>query len=312
MAVNTVTELPENQVIHVVENVPLQEEDKITIIENGDLGYDSKRKIAEQLEDEEIRGKVYQELYDGEERRALERLEELYDSCNEEMSEVVFEQQLRKIMEDVLIESDLVQEKINKIVARKIAYNYAVIGTTIVSKLRFVMLPKEMVERNIVQVVKEEHKKILKERKGINGKSIKPFDEKQIEELNKNIDIELESTANMNDDDKEYSEEIAFKEFRRNMGRFRYNARKVIMKKLNSIIQNDKKMQAYKDIEDAGLAQRLADLPDEQRKKVIETFMEALDKRQVAKNQTQATEWNGKETSVTDNSDISGTPSEGR
>jgi len=307
VAVNTVMQLPEKDVVSedtmvkAIKKLDLKDEKKIEIIEEGGFGYKNKIEIAEQLEDEETRENMYQALYEEEEQRALIKLEKVYKMCNEEMNEVMLGQQLDKALEDIHIDSEAIREKRNRIVARKIAYNYATIGTTIVSKLRFVMSPKEMAQINIAQLVKEEHKILLKERENIKGRKIKPFNEEKIEELNKKIDIELESTANMYDDDKEYSEEIAFKELRRNMRQFGYNFRKSLIQMFNNIVQNANMMKSFESLYKSGIIQRLAELPEDERKKAIEIYGDALEKR-----------INVKKEYSTDNSDISGTPSEGR
>lgn len=278
VAVNTVIQLPEEEefsektAVKVTEQLDLEDKHKVTIIEESNLEYQNKMEIAKQLEDKEIRDKIQQELKEQEEQRSLEELKQIYNMCNEDTNELTLEKQLNEVMKNIHIDTESIQKERNRIIAKKIAFNYARFGTNIVSKQRNLMTPKEMCEMNIVQIAKEEYKKILSKYQTIKGDKIKEFNE---QELNYNILNEIEATA-LTDG---FNEEATFKEVRSMMKTLMFEERKELLIKLKEEIKNKRTRETYQDMKKSGIVDTLADFSEKERKKILEIFKNVIDKR---------------------------------
>lgn len=236
VVVNTVIQLPNEDVfsektaVKATEQLELNDEYKVTIIEESSLGYKNKMKIAKQLEDKEIRTKIQKDLRVKEEQRALDKLEKVYKMCNEEINEIQLKDEIDRTMKSIHIDTDAIQEKKNRIIARKIAYNYATYGTNIVSKQRLLMSPKMMYEIDIIQMAKEEYEKIMNEYESIRGQRIREFNE---QELNYNILKEIEATSML----EEFDEETAFKEIKNMIRLLPVDERKKAIQAFKSVLE---------------------------------------------------------------------------
>ena len=278
VVVNTVIKLPQEEefsektAVKAAEQLDLEDEHKVTIIVESNLEYENKMQIANQLEDKEIRDKIQKELKSKEEERSLNKLDEIYMMCNQAVNEVTLQNEIEKVMKNLPFETEAIHQKINRIIARKIAFNYATYGTNIVSKQRYLMTAKKMCEINMVQLAKEEYEKIISENDSSKENKIKAFNE---EELKYNILKEMEVTVL----EEEIDEEESFNELKTMLKTLMYDERKELLIKFKEEIQNKNIRKTYQGMRKLGLVQILSELEQNKRERVLETLKDVIEKR---------------------------------
>lgn len=285
VAVEAVIQLPSEEkfsgkiAVDATEQINFGDEQLLKIISNSDLGYDNKVQIAEQLNDDRRMEKVKQELKVEEEQRVLAELQQIYKKCNEGMNDAELEEQLNKVTESIHVHTQRICTQRNRIIARKIAFNYAIFGTNIVSKQRGLMLPKQMYENGIVQIAKEEYEKIVKEYEGkIKGGEIKEFDE---EKLEKNILEEIKATERNPD----FNEKAALARIIEIMNTtMTPDERRVVLENLEQVVGNKDIREIYLYMIKSGLTKTLTKLPKSERENALGTLKKVILKRNFMKN----------------------------
>lgn len=279
IAVNTVIQLPkeedfsEETTKKATEELSLEDNHIIAIIQESDLGYKDSMEITQQLSDEEIKKKVQQKLKKEEEQRSLSSLKQIYKKCNEEMNEAELEEELNKAMVNININTEKIQELKNRIIAKKIALNYATYGTNIVSKQRTLISAKQMYEANMVEMAKEEYKKIEEETATIKGEKIKKFNE---QELRYKILREIEATEVST----KFNEEETLNEIISIMKTtLKESERKAILIRLKEEVTNEKIRKTYESMKKTGITKILSELPENKREDVLEILKNVTSKR---------------------------------
>jgi len=279
VAVNAVIQLTEEEkfsekiAIEAVTQNDFNDKNIKEIIQKSSIGYEGKTAIVETLKDEQARDEMQEQIDSKEEQKCLKQLHRIYLLCDENINEAKLEKQLNEVMENTPIHTDAIQDIINKIVARLIAFNFARYGSNIISKQKSLMPASKMREVNIVEIAQEEYQKILKEYKTINGKKIKEFNANQ---LINSISIEIESAAKTDGfDEKRVLGEIAhsLKTF------LRYDERKKWLIETQNEIENDKKRNTISKIRESGVIEQLSELPEDELEKVLKTLGKVLDER---------------------------------
>lgn len=279
IAVSTVIQLPneenftEETTKKAAAELRLEDDHIVTIIQKSDFGYEDSMEIAQQLSDEEIKQKIQQKLRDEEEERNLANLKKVYNRCNENMNEAELEAELNEVMRNVQFNTERIQEFRNRIIAKKIALNYAIYGTNIVSKQRSLISAKQMYEANIVEMAKEEYKKIEEKTESIRGEKIKQFNE---QELRYKILKEIEAT----EVNTKFNEEETLNEIISIMKTTLTEAeRKSVLIRLKEEVTNEKIRKTYEDMNNIGMTKTLSELSEDKRNNVLEILKTALNKR---------------------------------
>lgn len=284
VAVNAVIQLaeekefPEEAAIEVATNNDFSDEHIITIIEESSIGYEGKTAIAETLKDEKTRDEVQQQLDDEEEKKCLKQLHAIYLLCNEDINELKLKENLEKVLNNVHIHTSAIQDVINKIIGRLIAFNFARYGSNMVSKQTSLMPAIKMRENDIVKIASKEYRKIINEFKTVKGRPIREFNEQQLID---SISEEIEASAKTDG----FNEENAFKYIRNLMNTFmRYDERKKFLISMQKEIENDRMRNTNKKIREYGIIEQLSELPEEEQEKVLKTLGKVLEDRKNKEN----------------------------
>lgn len=286
VAVEAIIQLPSEKqflgeiAVDAAKEIDFKDKQILKIISaSNDLGYGEKVQIANQLNDDKRRDEVKQVLKKEEEQRVIDKLEEIYMICDENINENILEQKLVKLMEDMQIDTPAIRVNRNRIIARIVALNYARYGTNIVSKQRRLMSAKQMYENGIIRTAKEEYKKVVKEYGGmIKGIEIKEFDE---EELEQNMLEEIKVTER----DSEFDEKAVLERIIRMMQTtLPLEERKRILESLEQWILNKDIKETYLDMIESGLIGALSQLPHSERKNAFVRLKKATIKRNLTRN----------------------------
>lgn len=279
VAVNAVIQLTETEefsektAVEVATKTDFTDEHIITIIEEGSIGYEGKTAIAETLKDEKIKEEIQQQLDDKEEQECLNKLKNIYSLCDENINELKLQGHYEKVMSNVGIHTDNIQEMINKIIGRMIALNFARYGSNIVSKQTSIMPALEMRKNNIEKIARAEYRKIVNEHKTIKGRPIKEFDEQYLMD---SISAEIEAAAKTD----EFDEKTAIKKMTESMYTFmRYDERKELLIEIQKEIESEKLRKINKKIRESKIIGQLTELEDDELDKVLETIGNVLEKR---------------------------------
>lgn len=269
-------------VVKAAEHLGLGEEAKIEIIQEGNMSFKHEMQLVETLEDEDTIEEIKKQREEKEEQRSLRKLESLYEECNEDMHEGELEEKLKRVMNDIYITTDRIEQAKNRIIARLIAFNYAQYGTTIVSKLRTIISAQEMYDASIVELAKQEYEKIINEYKEIKGKPVKEFKE---EELRFKIESEMKATAKKS----KYNEIEAVRNLQRKIQSMSDEDKEYWLKNIQNILGNPNIAKTMKNVLEAETLEKLSKLPDIEQRKVLETTNGVLEKHNVKNNISKAT-----------------------
>ena len=256
--------LPDAKVSELIsENeAQLSLEDKFELAKGGIQNPDLKDEKLEEIEEEKREKQRKEEIAD------LNSLESLYRRCDENIGDWQLVEELNKKMKMVRRVTPKIEEMKRKIVAKKIACNYAKNGTSTVYILANVIPAIEMGKMNMPELARREYETIEKN-PNLKNKSRKKFNE---QELRDNILAEVESEA-----EKRFNETEAFKELESMLKILPVEERKKQIEGLKAIIK-DSKLRATIE-QTKGLIDELSKIPEEKRLKVISSIQSIVEER---------------------------------
>ena len=256
--------LPDAKVSELIsENeAQLSLEDKFELAKGGIQNPDLKDEKLGEIEEEKREKQRKEEIAD------LNSLESLYRRCDENLGDWQLVEELNKKMEKVRYVTPKIEEMKRKIVAKKIACNYAKNGTSTVYILANVIPAIEMGKMNMPELARREYETIEKN-PNLKNKSMKKFNE---QELRDNILAEVESEA-----EKSFNETEAFKELESMLKILSVEERKKQIEGLKAIIK-DSKLRATVE-QTKGLIDELSKIPEEKRLKVISSIQSIVEER---------------------------------
>ena len=256
--------LPDAKVSELIsENeAQLSLEDKFELAKGGIQNPDLKDEKLGEIEEEKREKQRKEEIAD------LNSLESLYRRCDENLGDWQLVEELNKKMEKVRYVTPKIEEMKRKIVAKKIACNYAKNGTSTVYILANVIPAIEMGKMNMPELARREYETIEKN-PNLKNKNMKKFNE---QELRDNILAEVESEA-----EKSFNETEAFKELESMLKILSVEERKKQIEGLKAIIK-DSKLRATVE-QTKGLIDELSKIPEEKRLKVISSIQGIVEER---------------------------------
>ena len=256
--------LPDAKVSELIseDEAQLSLEDKFELAKGGIQNPDLKDEKLEEIEEEKREKQRKEEMAD------LKSLESLYRQCDENMGDWKLVEELNKKMQMVRHVTPKIEEMKRKIVAKKIACNYAKNGTSTVYILANVIPAIEMGKMNMPELARREYETIEKN-PNLKNKSRKKFNE---QELRDNILAEVESEA-----EKRFNETEAFKELESMLKILPVEERKKQIEGLKAIIK-DSKLRATIE-QTKGLIDELSKIPEEKRLKVISSIQSIVEER---------------------------------
>ncbi len=256
--------LPDAKVSELIsENeAQLSLEDKFELAKGGIQNPDLKDEKLGEIEEEKREKQRKEEIAD------LNSLESLYRRCDENLGDWQLVEELNKKMEKVRYVTPKIEEMKRKIVAKKIACNYAKNGTSTVYILANVIPAIEMGKMNMPELARREYE-IIEKNPNLKNKSKKKFNE---QELRDNILAEVESEA-----EKRFNETEAFKELESMLKILSVEERKKQIEGLKAIIK-DSKLRATVE-QTKGLIDELSKIPEKKRLKVISSIQSIVEER---------------------------------
>lgn len=156
-------ELPNNIAEKMAKILP--DDEILSAIESNDnLNLRHKEVLATGIGDKETRTEVERDIRTqkeiAEEKRILNSLKKIYEDCDE-MPEAILLDRIKSL--SIKNKTELIQQMLDKIVARKIAYNYYRFGGTILDTLAKIVSIEDMYEYGISDQIEEEYNKIAKQ-----------------------------------------------------------------------------------------------------------------------------------------------------
>ena len=256
--------LPDAKVSELIseDEAQLSLEDKFELAKGGIQNPDLKDEKLGEIEEEKREKQRKEEIAD------LNSLESLYRRCDENIGDWQLVEELNKKMEKVRYVTPKIEEMKRKIVAKKIACNYAKNGTSTVYILANVIPAIEMGKMNMPELARREYE-IIEKNPNLKNKSKKKFNE---QELRDNILAEVESEA-----EKRFNETEAFKELESMLKILSVEERKKQIEGLKAIIK-DSKLRATVE-QTKGLIDELSKIPEEKRLKVISSIQGIVEER---------------------------------
>ena len=257
--------LPDAKVSELIseDEAQLSLEDKFELAKGGIQNPDLKDEKLEEIEEEKREKQRKEEMAD------LKSLESLYRQCDENMGDWKLVEELNKKMQMVRHVTPKIEEMKRKIVAKKIACNYAKNGTSTVYIFASVIPAIEMGKINMPELARREYETIEKNPNLLKVKNMKKFNE---QELRDNILAEVENEA-----EKEFNETEAFKELESMLKILSVEERKKQIEGLKAIIK-DSKLRATVE-QTKGLIDELSKIPEEKRLKVISSIQDVVEER---------------------------------
>lgn len=238
-------------------------EDKLELAKGGIQNPDLKDEKLEEIEEEKREKQRKEEIAD------LNSLESVYRRCDENIGDWQLVEEINKKMQMVRRVTPKIEEMKRKIVAKKIACNYAKNGTSTVYILANVIPAIEMGKINMPELARREYETIEKNPNSLKIKSMKKFNE---QELRDNILAEVESEA-----EKKFNETEAFTELESMLKILSVEERKRQIEGLKDIIR-DSKLRATVE-QTKGLVKELSKIPEEKRLKVISSIQGIVEER---------------------------------
>lgn len=256
--------LPDAKVSELIseDEAQLSLEDKFELAKGGIQNPDLKDEKLGEIEEEKREKQRKEEIAD------LNSLESLYRRCDENIGDWQLVEELNKKMEKVRYVTPKIEEMKRKIVAKKIACNYAKNGTSTVYILANVIPAIEMGKMNMPELARREYE-IIEKNPNLKNKSKKKFNE---QELRDNILAEVESEA-----EKRFNETEAFKELESMLKILSVEERKKQIEGLKAIIK-DSKLRATVE-QTKGLIDELSKIPEKKRLKVISSIQSIVEER---------------------------------
>lgn len=257
--------LPDAKVSELIseDEAQLSLEDKFELAKGGIQNPDLKDEKLEEIEEEKREKQRKEEMAD------LKSLESLYRQCNENMGDWKLVEELNKKMQMVRQVTPKIEEMKRKIVAKKIACNYAKNGTSTVYIFASVIPAIEMGKINMPELARREYETIEKNPNLLRVKNMKKFNE---QELRDNILAEVESEA-----EKGFNETEAFKELESMLKILSVEERKKQIEGLKAIIKDSKLRSTVEQTK--GLVEELSKIPEEKRLKVISSIQDIVEER---------------------------------
>ena len=257
--------LPDAKVSELIseDEAQLSLEDKFELAKGGIQNPDLKDEKLEEIEEEKREKQRKEEMAD------LKSLESLYRQCNENMGDWKLVEELNKKMQMVRQVTPKIEEMKRKIVAKKIACNYAKNGTSTVYIFASVIPAIEMGKINMPELARREYETIEKNPNLLRVKNMKKFNE---QELRDNILAEVESEA-----EKGFNETEAFKELESMLKILSVEERKKQNEGLKAIIKDSKLRSTVEQTK--GLVEELSKIPEEKRLKVISSIQDIVEER---------------------------------
>ena len=200
--VEIATQFPEeNTVVQIAEEVDLPPHGLQKILNEADVSLNAARKIAEQISDEEVQSEEQEKIRAEQEIENLNRLEEIYKSC-EDKNDLEVVKQIKEIRQHKGFEqSDRIQELINKIIAKRIAMDCFEFGGPRIETMTSVISASDMLKMGFSQKVGKEYDAISMQKKRDNKKGYS-YDrslvrEKIIEAVAKEVVNDAENNVTM-------------------------------------------------------------------------------------------------------------------
>lgn len=245
------------------DDAQLSIEDKFELAKGGIQNQDLKDEKLEEIEEEKREKQKKEEIAD------LNSLDSLYRRCNENMGDWQLVEELKNKMQMVRNVTPKIEEMKRKIVAKKIACNYAKNGTSTVYILTNVIPAIEMGKINMPELARREYESIEKNPNLLEINNMRKFNEK---ELRDNILAEVESEV-----EKEFNETEAFTELESMLKILSVEERKKQIDRLKAIIKDSKLRVTVEQTE--RLVEELSKIPEEKRLKVINSIQGIIEER---------------------------------
>lgn len=237
-------------------NLSLAEREKLAV--EGIVNPELKDEKLEEIEEERKLKEAKEEKED------IKKLEEFYSECDGTLGDWKFVEKLQTIMKSVRRTTPRIEDVKRKIIAKKIAHNYAKNGTSTIYILKSIMPAMEMGKVNIPELAKNEYEKIKK-----NTKNIKAFNE---QDLRNNILTEIEKDA-----EKQFNEREAFAELQSMLRILSVEERKIQIENMKEIVK-DSKLRATVE-QTKGLLSELSKVPEEKRIKLIDIIQKSVEEK---------------------------------
>lgn len=256
--------LPDAKVSKLIseDEAKLSLEDKIELAKGGIQNQDLKDEKLEEIEEKKREKQKREEIIN------LKSLEELYKQCDENMGDWRLVEELNRKLEKIRFVTPKIEEMKKKIVAKKIALNYARNGTSTVYILANVIPAIEMGRDNMPELARREYE-TLEKNSNLKNNNMKRFNE---QELRDNILAEVESEA-----EKKFNETEAFTELESMLKILPVEERKKQIEGLKNIIKDTKLRVTVEQTK--GLIDELSKIPEEKRLRVIGSIQAMLAER---------------------------------
>ncbi len=261
-------QLPDKEIDKLIStsDIPLKEKYEIVKegIEDPEL-QDAKleeldeEKENERKEEEEKRKKI--------EKNIIEKLNIIYDNCNLRQGDNDVVKEISKVV-GMNPNTTEIKKLEKEIIAKKMAYNYARFGTTIISSFTGIIPAIEMNEVDMARMTRIQYEEIIKETDKIDGVKIKEFNE---EELRDKILSEIKSIS-FDEEEKQALKELN--------GVLKTLSPKERIEQIKNMTESVKDTDLRKtQRETKKLMKNLSRLPEHSRKIAIKGFEEVLAKR---------------------------------
>lgn len=278
--------VPNKYIIEPAKSLP--SEDISSVVANENISLEHKEVLVDSMEDEQIRQKAEEKIKkEKEERRIkiekentkkkkeeLKKLVKIYSECSAEKSEFELIKELKEFDNSKKYDTAEVEKIKQRIIAKKIAYNYSKFGITMLGKLTDYMPPTKMVNINMAEIVQKEYEKLIIRTKEPKAKT---YDKEKLKEQI------FEQEERKIYQDSEYNQE---NEIQRQLERAGAELRVLPLKDRKSEVEsfrtriNDKKIRdIYRLIESSGMIEALGKVSPEEAKRFLAGSTQVIEKR---------------------------------
>lgn len=268
--------LPSEKISDVVENENISIEHKevlVSSMEDEEIREEATRKIEQEIEEKRIRK---EKEIKQKKLNELKQLVRIYSGCDFEKSDYDIIHELQGF-DNSKQYNTVEEEKIRqRIIAKKIACNYAKYGTTRISKLSEYMTATEMKQIDMLELVQKEYEKIIKRQK---DKEIKIFEYDKENLKRQIIENSVKEEQNKVECDQENKIEQKIKDIREELRALSPEVRKNEINIFEERIGNEKRRNTYNMIEASGLIEKLQSLSLEDAEKVLKGTVQVIENR---------------------------------
>ncbi len=254
---------------HLVEPVGMLPDDKVAeIVQNDDIPLTERKKIAQEaIDSDERRRQELDKIYKEEnkrnkikEQKFLKRLQMLYKQSEMNKSDIQISDSIQEIIKQAETITPNMQHEINKVISRKIAYNYRQYGCTFLTRWKDIFSAKDMLRFDIPSLVEQEYMEFSGEGKLGKDQQIKRV---VLKEISKYVD-------------NEYNEEEEIENMLIMLKSYNEDERRKLIETFKSVLQNDKDGRTYRSIINNGLVDVFEGVSEEKIDKMINRIKESV------------------------------------